>query len=151
MIVPLVVIYILANITFQMAVKNSLPESLNCTECWSYTNHSDHVKYFNAFKLMDWYYNPVLWVFVLCFCQALSHIFERKWNIFSSINILWKKKCSASYCTLCSTLLYWLLCYTSLSNCTLLYLLLCYSSLSSCTVLYSLFYSTVLIAMLHFS
>jgi len=80
MIVPLVVMYILANITFQMAVKNSSPESLNCTECWNHTNHfSGHVKYFNAFKLMHWYYNPVLWVFVLCFCQALSHIFECKW------------------------------------------------------------------------
>jgi len=88
MMAPLVVMYILANIIFQMAVKNSSPESLNCIECWNYTKHSsDHVKYFNAFQLMHWYYNPVLWVFVLCFCQALSHSFERKWIIFSSINI----------------------------------------------------------------
>ena len=84
MIVPLGVMYILANITFQMAVKNSLPESSNCTECWNHTYHfSGHVKYFNAFELMHWYYNPVLWVFVLCFFQALSHTFERKWINFT--------------------------------------------------------------------
>ena len=80
MMVPLVIMYILANIAFQLAVKNSLPESSDCTKCWNYTNQfSGHVKYFNAFKLIDRYYNPVLWVFVLCFFQALSHIFERKW------------------------------------------------------------------------
>ena len=80
MILPLGVMYILANITFQMAVKNSSPDGLDCTACWNHTNQfSNHVKYFNAFKLIKWYYNPVLWVIVLCFGQALSHIFERKW------------------------------------------------------------------------
>lgn len=85
MIIPLGVMYILANITFQMAVKNSRPDGLiDCTECWNYTHHfSDHVKYFNAFKLINWYYNPLLWVVVLCFGQAISHIFERKWIDFN--------------------------------------------------------------------
>ena len=50
-----------------------------------------------------------------------------------------------------STVLIAMLHFAKQLYCTLLYLLLCYSSLSSCTVLYSLFYSTVLIAMLHFS
>lgn len=80
MIVPLAVMYILANITFQMAVKNSR-DDLNCTTCWDHTNHlSNRIKYFNAFGLMHWYYNPVLWVLILCLCQAVSHSFERKWN-----------------------------------------------------------------------
>ena len=78
MIVPLGVIYILANMTFQMAVKNSSEDGLNCTQCWNYTVQLPHLKYFNAFKLMHWYYNPALWVIILCFGQALSHLFERK-------------------------------------------------------------------------
>lgn len=78
MIVPLAVMYILANITFQMAVKNST-DDLNCTACWNHTNHlSNRIKYFNAFELMHWYYNPVLWVLILCLCQAVSHSFEPK-------------------------------------------------------------------------
>ena len=77
MILPLAVIYILANITFQMAVKNS-SDDINCTTCWNYTEHLSHIKYFNAFKLIKWYYNPALWVLVLCFGQAMSHMFERK-------------------------------------------------------------------------
>ena len=72
------ILYILANITFQMAVKNSLPENTTCTASWNYTEPAPHVKYFHAFKLMHWYYNPALWVLVLCFGQAMSHIFERK-------------------------------------------------------------------------
>lgn len=79
-IIPMTVLYILGNITFQMSVENSSPHPLNCTQCWDYTyQSSDHVKFFNAFKLMHWYYNPVLWAFVLSFLQAFSHIFERKW------------------------------------------------------------------------
>ena len=78
MTVPLGVIYILANMTFQMAVKNSSEDGLNCTQCWNYTGQLPHLKYFNAFKLMHWYYNPALWVIILCFGQALSHLFERK-------------------------------------------------------------------------
>lgn len=79
MIVPLAVMYILANITFQMAVKNSALQSLNCETCWNHTNHlSNHVKYYNAFQLMHWYFNPVLWTLVLCLCQAISHSFEPK-------------------------------------------------------------------------
>ena len=78
MLLPMGVLYILANITFQMAVKNSLPENTSCNECWNHTEHAPHLKYFNAFKLMHWFYNPALWVLVLCFGQALSHTFERK-------------------------------------------------------------------------
>ena len=83
MLVPMAILYILANLTFQMAVKNSLPGNINCTECWDHTEPAPHVKYFNAFKLMCWYYNPALWVLVLSFGQAMSHIFERKcWFFF---------------------------------------------------------------------
>ena len=77
MIGPMVIIYILANITFQMAVKNTIGDDTNCTECWNYTVPLPHVKYFSAFELMHWYYNPLPWVIVLCFGQALSHMFER--------------------------------------------------------------------------
>ena len=85
MIMPMTILYALANITFQLAVKNSSPHTVNCTSCWDFTSQSsDHVKFFNAFKLMQWYYNPVLWAFLLSYCQAFSHVFERKW-----INEVW--------------------------------------------------------------
>ncbi|XP_078366136.1 uncharacterized protein LOC144650355 isoform X2 [Oculina patagonica] len=78
-IVPMTVLYILGNITFQMSIENSSPHPLNCTQCWDFTyQSSDHVKFFNAFKLIHWYFNPVLWAFVLSFLQAFSHIFEPK-------------------------------------------------------------------------
>ena len=83
MMVPMVIMYILANIIFQMAVKNNSQNNFTCKECWTHTNQlSDHVKFFNAFDIIKWYYNPVLWVIVLCFGQALSHMFERKWIYF---------------------------------------------------------------------
>lgn len=95
MIVPLAVLYILANITFQMAVKNSAPQSLNCETCWNHTNHlSNHVKYYNAFQLMYWYFNPVLWTFVLCLCQAISHSFERKWHNYLGSQRIGHHQCS---------------------------------------------------------
>lgn len=74
---PLFVIYIIANVTFQMAVKNSL-SNFSCTECWNHTEPYSRVLYFNSFKIIDWYFNPALWVLVFCFLQALSHICEPK-------------------------------------------------------------------------
>ena len=80
MILPLGIIYILGNIIFQVGVKNSLKNFIPCDECWSYTNLTAHTRYFNVFKLVDWYRNPLLWVGIFCLLQALSHIFERKYT-----------------------------------------------------------------------
>ena len=80
MILPLGVLYILANIIFQRGVKNTSNSDFNCTESWNHTNVTADILYFDVFKLVDWYFNPVLWVGICCLLQALSHMFERKYT-----------------------------------------------------------------------
>ena len=87
MILPLGIIYILGNIIFQVGVKNSLKHNFACNECWNYTNLTTHIRYFNAFELVDWYCNPLLWVGIFCLLQALSHIFERKYTNQASVKL----------------------------------------------------------------
>ena len=80
MMLPLFVLYILANIYFQLAIKNSMGNQYPCKECWNHTYLDGHIQYYNSFKLMDWYYNPVLWALIMSFAQALSHMFEREYT-----------------------------------------------------------------------
>jgi len=80
MILPLAILVILANIYFQLAIKNSDDHaSLGCNICWNHTVYGKGmVHYYNIFNLMEWYYNPVVYAGALAFFQSMSHIFERK-------------------------------------------------------------------------
>ncbi|KAK3749570.1 hypothetical protein QZH41_019714, partial [Actinostola sp. cb2023] len=81
MIGPLIILVLLANIYFQVSIKNSLNESYACNVCWNHTVHAGGmIQYYHIFDgdLMKWYYNPVLWVCVLSVIQSSSHMFEPK-------------------------------------------------------------------------
>lgn len=78
MMLPLGLIYILGNIIFQEVVKISPKNNFTCRECWNHTQWNDYIRYFSVFELVDWYLNPLFWVGIFCFLQALSHIFEPK-------------------------------------------------------------------------
>ena len=87
MILPLGLIYILGNIIFQEVVKISPKNNFTCIECWNHTQWNDHIRYFSVFELVDWYLNPLFWVGIFCFLQALSHIFERKYINQASVKL----------------------------------------------------------------
>ena len=78
MIVPLFILYVLANIYFQVAVKNSNTVNIS-TGCWKHGYHiHKNIQFYNAFDMLELYYNPIIWAAVLSFIQAVSHAFERK-------------------------------------------------------------------------